>query len=151
MVARRAITQDELTALFAKGQTEVLSGFVSSKNKPFSAALAIKDKAISFVFDSPKEGGGEGQALLFDADCPRCKQQLKISINQPNERIFCGNNDFRFFTTVAQRKLSPAEAKELIEKRYLSSRVGYVSKKGKTFSAALQLQEDGNVAFAFED
>lgn len=151
LVAKRPLTREELATLLAKGQTEVLSGFVSSKNKPFSAALAIKDKAITFVFDNAKEGGGEAQALLFDADCPRCKQQLKISINQPNERIFCGNNDFRFFTTVAQRKLSPTEAKELIEKRYLSSRVGYVSKKGKTFTAALQLQEDGNVAFAFEN
>jgi DNA topoisomerase III len=57
----------------------------------------------------------------------------------------------RIYKTVAGRELSDQEIRTLIEKRVVGPLDGFRSKKGKDFSAALQIGEDNKVTFLFPD
>jgi DNA topoisomerase-3 len=57
-IAKRRLTADEARELITEGHTGVLEGFISAKNKPFAAALALgQDGKTSFEF--PRNRGGE--------------------------------------------------------------------------------------------
>jgi DNA topoisomerase-3 len=57
----------------------------------------------------------------------------------------------RIYKTVAGRELSDQEIRTLIEKRVVGPLDGFRSKKGKDFSAALQIGDDYKVTFLFPD
>lgn len=57
----------------------------------------------------------------------------------------------RIYKTVAGRELSDQEIRTLIDKRVVGPLDGFRSKKGKDFSAALQIGEDHKVTFLFPD
>jgi DNA topoisomerase III len=57
----------------------------------------------------------------------------------------------RIYKTVAGRELSEQEIRTLIEKRVVGPLEGFRSKKGKDFTAALQIGEDNKVSFLFPD
>lgn len=57
----------------------------------------------------------------------------------------------RIYKTVAGRELSEQEIRTLIEKRVVGPLEGFRSKKGKDFTAALQIGEDNKITFLFPD
>ncbi|HEY8966861.1 MAG TPA: DNA topoisomerase III [Candidatus Methylacidiphilales bacterium] len=59
--------------------------------------------------------------------------------------------EFRMSKYVAGRLLEPHEAAELIEKKFLGPLVGFRSRLGRPFTAALKLNAENKVEFVFED
>ncbi len=57
----------------------------------------------------------------------------------------------RVYKTVATRPMSDDEIRTLIEKRFIGPLDGFRSKKGKDFSAAMQVKDDMKVSFVFAD
>ncbi len=55
------------------------------------------------------------------------------------------------YKIVGNRKLAPAEVRELLEKRKIGPLDGFRSKKGRPFSAMLKLDEENKVKFVFEN
>ncbi|HEY1051450.1 MAG TPA: DNA topoisomerase III [Prosthecobacter sp.] len=56
----------------------------------------------------------------------------------------------RVYKTVANRPLSDEEIKTLIETRFVGPLEGFRSKKGKDFTAALQIKDDMKISFMFD-
>ncbi len=56
----------------------------------------------------------------------------------------------RVYKTVANRPLSDEEIKALIETRFVGPLEGFRSKKGKDFTAALQIKDDMKISFVFD-
>jgi DNA topoisomerase-3 len=62
-----------------------------------------------------------------------------------------GKGKLRIYKTVASRPLSEEEIRALIEKRVVGPLDGFRSKKGRDFTAALQIGEDNKVSFLFPE
>lgn len=56
----------------------------------------------------------------------------------------------RVYKTVANRTLTDEEIQTLIETRFVGPLEGFRSKKGKEFTAALQIKDDMKISFAFD-
>ena len=61
-----------------------------------------------------------------------------------------GGCGFSMPKTIAGKKISATSAAQLLKRGRTSTLKGFKSKAGKTFEAALRLDEDGKVAFEFE-
>ncbi len=55
------------------------------------------------------------------------------------------------YKIIGQRKITPAEVTELLEKKKIGPLDGFRSKKGRPFSAMLRLDEENKVKFLFEN
>ncbi len=92
--------------------------------------------------------GGQGAAgppgeLL--GTCPLCGGEVK-SVSQGWS---CGGCSLYIHGTVARRKISPRMAKQLLDQRVTSKVKGFKNREGKEFSAALKLDDQGEVKFHF--
>jgi DNA topoisomerase-3 len=86
----------------------------------------------------------------FAAVCGVCGS--KEGYKQTEEFYGCKNPKckVRVYKTVASRPLSEDEIRTLIEKRFIGPLEGFRSKKGKEFSAGLQIKDDMKLSFVFE-
>lgn len=148
-VSGRAITPDEMKLLLSKRRTPVLKGFTSSTTKrKFDAALVLKeDFTLGFEFAN----AGAKAAKVDGFTCPKCKGELMF-IDGEYPRYVCASGDFKLWAVVAGRKLSTAEAAELLRDGELSARSGFVSAGRKPFAAGLRLSADlTKVELVFDD
>ncbi len=86
----------------------------------------------------------------FKATCGVCGSTE--GYKQTEEFYGCKNPKckVRVYKTVASRPLSDDEIRTLIEKRFIGPLEGFRSKKGKEFTAALQVKDDMKLSFVFE-
>lgn len=84
----------------------------------------------------------------FHATCPFCGAK-KMKMNE--DFISCHNPQckIRVYKHVANRDLSEEELRTLIGKRFVGPLEGFRSKKGKDFTASLEIKDDQKVAFVF--
>ncbi len=85
------------------------------------------------------------------APCPKCKTGTVVE----NDKAYGCSNwrsgcDFTIWKTIAGKKISPTQAKSLLQKGNTRLLKGFVSKQGKKFNAILVLEEAGKVTFRFE-
>ena len=86
----------------------------------------------------------DGKAI---GTCPVCKGEVK----EKRSVFACDTpNCFVIFKEVASKKISEAQAKQLLTKGETAELKGFKSKAGKTFAAKLVLK-DGKVAFGFAE
>jgi len=85
--------------------------------------------------------------------CPRCGEAIRETAKtfmcsswKSEDDAGCG---FRIWKVVAKRRLTPDEARQLIETGHSEVLEGFVSKKGAAFAAALELKDDLTTSFAF--
>jgi DNA topoisomerase III len=78
--------------------------------------------------------------------CPRCGESIRETAKtfmcsswKSEDDAGCG---FRIWKVVAKRRLTPDEARQLIETGHSEVLEGFVSKKGAAFAAALELKDD---------
>lgn len=153
-IAGRDLTPEEATALLTEGKTDVLGGFVSKEKKKFRARLKLHTaedgkKEIRFDFSEIAPETLEGVV------CPDCGGKIEI---KPFGYGCAGYRQedpgsCRFaIGTVAGKKLSPAQAKELLTTGKTSTIRGFTSKNKKKFDACLKLEkgEDGRSGVAFD-
>ncbi len=104
--------------------------------------------------------GMEVDALLRDAvappvpidgellgDCPRCGAEVR----QTRRGWQCTSCPLLIPGQVARREVSRRMAKALLARGETKAVTGFKSRQGKTFTAALKLQEDGDVGFWFPE
>ncbi len=82
--------------------------------------------------------------------CPKCKQGTMQFFGKV---VRCSNKDcgMPVFKQVAGKLLSDADITDLLTKGKTKTLNGFVSKQGKTFSAALAFDEDFNTKFVFAE
>lgn len=108
-------------------------------------------KHIRDVAPSPSESKyvktGQGAAQHLKTNCPDCGKKIVIRPKSFScESAECG---FTLWKEIAQRKLSQAEAEQLLKTKSLPKKEGFMGKKG-SFAAGLALQGKGKVTFVFE-
>lgn len=141
-----------LTGLWEQALSEIESGSMTVE--------AFEEKQVRFVHSliaDIVEKGKEMSESMQEATqtvigtCPKCGADVietKKSYGCSRWKEGC---DFKIWKEIAQRAISAAEAKALLEHKKTKKLSGFVSKAGKKFDAVLTLDDSGNVAFAFED
>lgn len=87
-------------------------------------------------------------------DCPKCNQSRVEKIKSKKGTIFyaCGNKDcdFIIFESMAGSKLTQTHVKELIKNKKTKNKVkGFKSKKGSSFDAFVELNDEYKTQFKF--
>ncbi|CUT17169.1 MULTISPECIES: DNA topoisomerase III [Candidatus Ichthyocystis] len=86
-----------------------------------------------------------GDYVTLSTACPKCKGIIK-----ENYRYFkCQGCDFSLPKALAGRLFEYNEVEELLEKKSLGTLTGFFSKQRRPFSAALKLDNEGNITFDF--
>jgi DNA topoisomerase-3 len=84
----------------------------------------------------------------FDAKCGLCGSQ---GFTQTEDTYVCKNPEckVKVYKVIASREMADPEMRELLEKRFLPPMEGFRSKKGKDFTAGIEIKEDGKTSFIF--
>ncbi len=155
-IAGKDLSDEECIALIKEGHTAVLSGFVSKQKKKFDAALVLhknEDGKTEINFDFSQI---EPQ-ILEDVVCPDCGGQIMIK----GFGYGCANYDSQVpdsckfaIGKIAEKELTPAQVKDLINNGITETIRGFKGKSGKKFDAVLVLEKDDTgkhtVNFNFE-
>lgn len=137
-ISSKRLTDEQMKQLYEGGRTEVLPGFKGKSGNSFSAALAMKDGQLSFVF--PEKASDDA------LKCPKCGEPMRFS----EKSVWCPKCKYTVWREVCHKKLTDKQLATLITKGRTGSVSGFVSKAGKSFDAALVLQDDGKVKFEFD-
>ncbi|MCT6922833.1 type IA DNA topoisomerase [Metasolibacillus sp.] len=139
MVAKKALTDQQVLDLIKKGQTGVIKGFKSKTDKDFAAILKLNAEwDLEFIFpDLPA--------------CPKCK---KGNVVDKGKLVGCSQYnetgcDFSIFKNIAGKTLSDKQILDLIEKGETALIKGFKSKTDKEFAAILKLKTDGTIELVF--
>ena len=162
--AGRTITPEVVRTLLAQGVTPAMT-FRSREGKEFSAALKIEHNEAQnkwetrFVFSGENAGASGGGAGSQEAGelgkCPRCGGEVtegKKGFGCRNWREEDGGCRFVIWKTIAGKELPVEAVKDLLARGETGVIHGFISRKGKEFSAKLRLEgEDYKTSFVFEN
>jgi DNA topoisomerase-3 len=94
------------------------------------------------TFDSDTIPGDFG---VLTAACPRCGGVIR----ETYKKFQCGACDYSLWKIVAGRQFEPAEIDTLINEKQIGPLTGFRSKMGRTFSAAIKLNDNFEPEFDF--
>jgi DNA topoisomerase III len=152
--------------LLSTGKTDLLPRFISRKGRPFKAYLVLTDKKdVGFEFEKrepkskrerqPKEPVAKidfsGQEPL--GKCPKCGGKIFETENSyicersQADRKRC---KFKLSKTILGKDIPTEQAQKLLAAGKTDLLEGFISKRGRPFSAYLKL-EDEKVSFEFPE
>ena len=94
------------------------------------------------TFDSDTIPGDFG---VLTAPCPRCGGEIRENY----KKFQCGGCDYSLWKIVAGRQFEPSEIDTLITEKQIGPLTGFRNKMGRTFSAAIKLNEKMEPEFDF--
>ncbi len=94
------------------------------------------------TFDSDTIPGDFG---VLTAPCPRCGGEIRENY----KKFQCGSCDYSLWKIVAGRQFEPAEIDTLITEKQIGPLTGFRNKMGRTFAAAIKLNEKMEPEFDF--
>ncbi len=94
------------------------------------------------TFDSDTIPGDFG---VLTAPCPRCGGQIR----ETYKKFQCGGCDYALWKIVAGRQFEPAEIDTLITEKQIGPLTGFRNKMGRTFAAAIKLNDKMEPEFDF--
>src|SRR5947208_12336429 len=166
VILQRPIESEQLKKLLATGKTDLLERFISRKGRPFKAFLVLTDKKdVGFEFEKrdakakqerkPKEPAPKinftGKEPV--GECPVCGGK----IYETDTAYICEHSQadrkpckFKLSKTILGRDIPKQQAQKLLTTGKTDLLEGFISKRGRPFSAFLKL-EDGKVAFEFPE
>jgi DNA topoisomerase-3 len=166
VILQRAIDPEQMKKLLATGKTDLLERFISRKGRPFKAYLVSTDKGdVGFEFEKrePKakaERKSKEPARKIDftgkesiGKCPKCGGKIFETENSyicersQTDRKAC---KFKLSKTILGRDIPKEQAQKLLATGKTDLLDGFISKRGRPFSAYLKL-EDGKVGFEFPE
>ncbi len=166
VILQRAIDPEQMKKLLATGKTDLLERFISRKGRPFKAYLVSTDKGdVGFEFEKrePKAKGerkSKEPARKIDftgkesiGKCPKCGGKIFETENSyicersQTDRKAC---KFKLSKTILGRDIPKEQAQKLLATGKTDLLDGFISKRGRPFSAYLKL-EDGKVGFEFPE
>jgi DNA topoisomerase-3 len=163
---QRSIDREQVNKLLATGKTDLLERFISRKGRPFKAYLVLTDKKdVGFEFEKrepkaererkPKEPIAKidfaGKESL--GKCPKCGGKIFETENS----YICERSQadrkpckFKLSKTILGRDIPKEQAQKLLMSGKTDLLDGFISKRGRPFSAYLKL-EDEKVGFEFPE
>jgi DNA topoisomerase III len=166
VILQRPIEGEQMKKLLATGRTDLLERFISRKGRPFKAFLVLTDKKdVGFEFEKrdakakverkPKEPAPKidftGREPV--GECPVCGGKIYetdmayICEHSQADRKPC---KFKLSKTILGRDIPKQQAQKLLTAGKTDLFEGFISKRGRPFSAFLKL-EDGKVGFEFPE
>ncbi len=94
------------------------------------------------TFDSDTIPGDFG---VLTAKCPRCGGEIRENY----KKFQCGSCDYSLWKIVAGRQFEPAEIDTLINEKQVGPLTGFRNKMGRTFAAAIKLNDKMEPEFDF--
>ncbi|UCV19029.1 DNA topoisomerase III [Ferribacterium limneticum] len=86
-----------------------------------------------------------GDFGVLTAKCPRCGGEIR----ETYKKFQCGGCDYSLWKIVAGRQFEPAEIDTLINEGMIGPLTGFRNKMGRTFAAAIKLNDDKLPEFDF--
>lgn len=138
-IARKKLTEQNVKDLLTKGETELIKGFKSNANKSFDAKLVFDEEhKVTFKFEN-------SEPTESNVICPVCgDKMMKHRWSYRCEMCATSINH-----TIAGRELTEEEMQQLTTEKRTGKLDGFTSKAGKTFSAAITLDDDYKTQFDF--
>ncbi len=165
-ILQRPIEREQMKKLLETGKTDLLERFISRKGRPFKAFLVLTDKKdVGFEFEKrepkakrdrkPKEPVAKidftGKESL--GKCPKCGGKIFETENS----YICERSQadrkpckFKLSKTILGREIPIEQAKRLLTTGKTDLLDGFISKRGRPFSAYLKL-EDEKIGFEFPE
>jgi DNA topoisomerase III len=166
VILQQPVEREQMTKLLNTGKTELLPRFISRKGRPFKAFLVLTDKKdVGFEFEKrePKpKGERKSKELAVKIDftgeeslgkCPKCGGKIfetetsYICERSQADRKPC---KFKLSKTILGLDIPKDQAQKLLATGKTDLLDGFISKRGRPFSAYLKL-EDGKVGFEFPE
>ena len=156
-LCRRALSLEEVQALIGPDRkTALLEGFISKRNRPFSAMLQLSDTAkINWEF--PPRRGSEGRTNTAK-EFPVNEEPLCADPKHPDAKIIetptafvstASESNINIPREICQRELTREEAIQLFTKKETEVLEGFISRAGKPFAASLYIKRTGRHGFRF--
>ena len=166
VILQRSVDREQMKKLLETGRTDLLERFISRKGRPFKAFLVLTDKKdVGFEFEKrePKSKGERQRkepAPKIDftgmesvGTCPKCGGKIFETENSYIcERSLADRKacKFKLSKTILGRDIPKEQAQKLLSAGKTDLLDGFISKRGRPFSAYLKL-EDGKVSFEFPE
>ncbi|MET3114865.1 DNA topoisomerase IA [Pedobacter sp. CG_S7] len=151
LVKDKTIAQAELTGLWEKRLEQIRTGASVSEFK-----AEIREFAKSITAELLETGNNISSVLQIAEQegkitCPLCKKgAIRFNEKSAGCSEYKAGCKFVIWRTIAEKKLSDSQIKNLIEKGKTGTIKGFKSKAGKSFEAALTWA-DNKVEFVFEN
>jgi DNA topoisomerase-3 len=166
VILQRSIEREQMHKLLLTGKTDLIDCFISRKGRPFKAFLVLTDKRdVGFEFEKrerktkgerkPREPRAKidftGKEVI--GECPVCGGKIFDTDNSyicersQADRKAC---KFKLSKTILGSEIPKQQAQKLLTTGKTDLLDGFISKRGRPFSAYLKL-EDGKVAFEFPE
>ena len=166
VILQQPVDPEQMKKLLSTGKTDLLPRFISRKGRPFKAFLVQTDKKdVGFEFErrepkTKKERKTKEPAAKIDftgkeslGKCPKCDGKIfetessYICEHSQADRKPC---KFKLSKTILGRDIPKEQAQKLLATGKTDLLDGFISKRGRPFSAYLKL-EDGKVGFEFPE
>ena len=86
-----------------------------------------------------------GDFGVLSSPCPKCGGQIR----ETYKKFQCGGCDYALWKIVAGRQYEPAEIEQLLTERQVGPLTGFRNKMGRSFAAAIKLNDDLQPEFDF--
>ncbi len=157
-MAGREMERDEVLRLLQNGKVGPIEGFRSKLGRAFAANVLINEASgwkqkFDFEEDESSLTAENLAALPSLATCPACKEGriVENATNYLCDRSASKTCAFRTGKVILQQAVSPEQLVKLCSTGKTDLLRGFISKKGKRFSAFLKLEPTGKVGFEFEE
>jgi DNA topoisomerase-3 len=166
VILQRPIEREQMKKLLATGKTDLLERFISRKGRPFKALLVLTDKKdVGFEFEkrlpkAKKERKLKEPAAKIDftgkeplGECPTSGGKIfetdttYICEHSQADRKPC---KFKLSKMILGREIPKEQAQKLLTTGKTDLLDGFISKRGRPFSAFLKLEE-GKIGFEFPE
>jgi DNA topoisomerase III len=166
VILQQPVDHEQVKKLLSAGKTDLLPRFISRKGRPFKAYLVVTDKKdVGFEFEKrepktkkdrkPSEPVAKidfsGQEPL--GKCPKCGGKIFETENS----YICERSQadrkpckFKLSKTILGKDIPKEQAQKLLATGKTDLLEGFISKRGRPFSAYLKL-EDEKVGFEFPE
>jgi len=166
VILQQPVDPEQVKKLLSAGKTDLLPRFISRKGRPFKAFLVVTDKKdVGFEFEKrepktkkdrkPSEPVAKidfsGQEPL--GKCPKCGEKIFETENS----YICERSQadrkpckFKLSKTILGKEIPKEQAQKLLTTGKTDLLEGFISKRGRPFSAYLKL-EDSKVGFEFPE
>jgi len=166
VILQQPVEQEQMKKLLNTSKTDLLPRFISRKGRPFKAFLVITDKKdVGFEFEKreskPKKERKPGEPIAkidFSGQeplgkCPKCGGKIFETENS----YICERSQadrkpckFKLSKTILGKDIPREQAQKLLATGKTDLLEGFISKRGRPFSAYLKL-EDEKVGFEFPE
>ena len=166
VILQQPVDPEQIKKLLSAGKTDLLPRFISRKGRPFKAFLVVTDKKdVGFEFEkrepkTKKERKPREPVAKIDfsgqepiGKCPNCGGKIFETENSyicersQTDRKPC---KFKLSKTILGKDIPKEQAQKLLATGKTDLLEGFISKRGRPFSAYLKL-EDGKVGFEFPE